>query len=224
MAAHMKFTWLALSIVLGVATAHGQNPQLEPIEEREQAVANEDGGRAWLVLPATGTAPVVIKAGAMGLGEVQQNSIFLGSGWSDQSLKPHRQGLSHLLLNLPAHPELQELLDSGINVYTPAFSLERPDVAGNRSISDLEIQSILRDGLKQGLSANSRSLFVVFLDSGFRSTLGPLTAEKHYLAYHNYFNHAGTRVHYVVVPFEADPKAAYRNALRALVVAALHTD
>jgi len=221
----MKFSRLALLILILATIGHAQNPsQLEPVEEREQAVQNEDGGRAWLVLPPRVAAPASIKARAMGISEVQQNSIFLGNGWTDQSLRQHEQTLSHLLLNLPAHPELQDLLDSGINVYAPAFSLEKPDVAGNRALSDLEIQSILRDSLKQGLSVNRASLFVVFLDAGLRSTLGPLTAEKHYLAYHGYFNNAGARVHYVVVPFEAEPKAAYRNALRAFIVAALHTD
>ena len=219
----MKSSWLALLILILAATVHAQGPQqLEPVADREQVVENEDGGHAWLVLPLNGS--MVIKARAMGISEVQQNSIFLGAGWADQSLRQQKQTLSHLLLNLPDHPALQELIDSGMNVYAPVFSFEKPEVAGNRAIADLEIQGIVRDSLKQGLSVNSKSLFVVFLDSGLTSTLGPLTGEKHYLAYHAYFNNAGARVHYVVVPFESDPKAAYRNAVRAFTVAAMHSD
>ena len=218
----MKLIWFVLFLVSGTASVCAQNPsELEPVEEREQAVQNEDGGRAYLVLPGL---PITgaIKARSLGINELQQNSIFLGNGWSDQVLKQREQTLGHLLLNLPAHPELSELLDSGINVYAPAFSLEKTDFTGDRSITDLEIQNVLRQSMKQGLTVNSKSMFVVFLDSGLRSTLGPLSAEKHYLAYHGYFNNAGARVHYVVVPFESDPKAAYQIALRALVVAALH--
>src|SRR5260370_31276633 len=55
-----------------------------------------------------------------------------------------------------------------------------------------------------------------------RSTLGSMFAGKHYAAYHNFFNTVGMKLHYVVVPFEADRKTATQIAFRALVAAALN--
>jgi hypothetical protein len=45
---------------------------------------------------------------------------------------------------------------------------------------------------------------------------------KHYVAYHGFLNAAGAKIHYALVPFQADSKGAYQIALRALVVAALN--
>jgi hypothetical protein len=55
-----------------------------------------------------------------------------------------------------------------------------------------------------------------------RSTLGTMFAGKHYAAYHNFFNAAGMKLHYVVVPYEADRNTATQIAFRALVAAALN--
>jgi hypothetical protein len=61
---------------------------------------------------------------------------------------------------------------------------------------------------------------MLFLDPGLHSTLGDLVAEKHYAAYHAFFNASGARVHYAVLPFQPDPQAARQIALRAFIVAA----
>jgi len=215
----MKLKWIALAILACAMSAQAQ----ERVDHREQSVVNEDGGQSYLVLPAT--APMVaVKPGAMGLGDLQQHSVFLGSGWTDQSLRKREYALGNLLLNVPKHPEFEELLAAGIKIYSPTWSVEKPDVAANRTISDLEIQNILSQMLGDGPAPTADSLFIVFLDPTLHSTLGPLVAEKHYIAYHGFFNSEGTKVHYVVVPFQSDSKEAYQIALRALIVAALHTD
>jgi len=64
------------------------------------------------------------------------------------------------------------------------------------------------------------AIYMLFLDPGLHSTLGALVAEKHYQAYHAFFNTSGAHVHYVVVPYQADLQAARQIALRALIVAA----
>jgi len=71
--------------------------------------------------------------------------------------------------------------------------------------------------------AGSEAVYIVFLDPGLHSTLGPLTADKHYMAYHGFFNVSGGRVHYAVVPFQQNSKAQFQAGLRTLTVAALHS-
>ncbi len=97
-------------------------------------------------------------------------------------------------------------------------------MAGDRTISDLEIQGVLAGMLKEGSlrRPDASTIYVVFLDPELRSTLGTMIACKHYVAYHNFFNVAGMKIHYVVVPFEANQKAAYQIALRAFLAAALN--
>ena len=63
---------------------------------------------------------------------------------------------------------------------------------------------------------------MIFLQPNLRSTLGTLTGRKHYLAYHQFLNVGGDRLHYVVVPYEPDLDTAKAIALRALVAAALN--
>jgi hypothetical protein len=49
-----------------------------------------------------------------------------------------------------------------------------------------------------------------------------LIGRKHYLAFHQFLNVGGERLHYVVVPYEPDVDTAKAIALRALVAAALN--
>jgi hypothetical protein len=43
------------------------------------------------------------------------------------------------------------------------------------------------------------------------------------MSYHGFLNTSGMRIHYAVVPYQADAQAAYQTALRTLIVAALHS-
>ena len=79
---------------------------------------------------------------------------------------------------------------------------------------------MLKDGSLPRPNANT--ICVVFLAPELHSTLGTMIAGKHYVAYHSFFNSMGTRLHYAVVPFEADPKSAYQIALRVFASAALN--
>src|SRR2546422_479355 len=94
----------------------------------------------------------------------------------------------------------------------------------DRDLSDLELQALLAGMLKDGSlpRPNANTICVVFLAPELHSTLGTMIAGKHYIAYHSFFNSMGTRLHYAVVPFEADPKSAYQIALRVFASAALN--
>ena len=111
------------------------------------------------------------------------------------------------------------------NFFAATSSQEKlDDFTGDRTISDLEIQSVLSGMIKEGSiqRPNASTIYVVFLDAETRSTLGAMIAGKHYLAYHNFFNASGLKIHYVVVPFEANQKTGYQIALRAFLAAALN--
>ncbi len=185
-----------LMLALAATTVQAQEPwPQERSEQREKAVINEDGGRSYLVLPAASPLVGLAKPGA-GIADLQQHSIFLGSGWADPALRAREARLSKLLATIHDHAQLDEIAQAGFtNRFGPTLLTE----------------------------PQADSVYIVFLDPGLQSTLRSLTAGKHYLAYHSFFNASGSKVHYAVVPYQSDSTAAYQIALRTLVVAALHT-
>jgi hypothetical protein len=222
----MKLKSMLLIIFALAATAQAQEPwPNERPDERQQAVINEDGGRAFIVRPASAPLIGIVKPGGPAVGDLQQHSIFLGSGWANPALRAREPRLGSLLANIRDQAQMDEIAKAGMNnLFGPTSSMEKFDVAGERNITDLEIQSILSNILKASPRPNASSIYMVFLDPTFSSTLGPLVADKHYIAYHAFLNVAGARVHYVVLPFQPDSQGAYQIALRALVVAALHSE
>jgi hypothetical protein len=219
----IKFVGLLIFICSIAAQAQEPWPQERP-DERQQAVINEDGGRSYIVRPAPAPLIGIVKPGASSIVDLQQHSIFLGPGWSDPALRASESRLSTLLVSIRDHAQLDEISRAGItNVFAPTWTVEKLDIAGDRNISDLEIQRILGQILKNGPRPSAESIYLVFLDPTLHSTLGPLVANKHYIAYHGFFNTSGVKIHYAVVPFQSDSQAAYQVALRTLIVAALHT-
>lgn len=213
----MKLKLILLMMIAIAATTRAQ----ERPDEAQQAVTNDDGGKAFIV--KTFQLSSVVKFGPPIDGDIQQHSIFLGSGWAEKDLRAREPELSRLLLGIREHAQLDALEGLGIkNRFAPTFSQENLDISGYRNISDLEIQKVLAGMLKEGTLQRPRAgaIYMLFLDPGLHSTLGDLVAEKHYQAYHAFFNASGARVHYVVVPFQSDPQAARQIALRAFIVAA----
>lgn len=221
----MRILFIALLISMCAAAAHAQYPWPdERPDDRQQAVLNEDGGRSYVVRPASGSLVGLLKPGAAASLDLQQYSIFLGPGWSDPALRSNEDRLSKLLTSVRDRAQLDEIAQAGMtNVYAPTWTVEKLDVVGNRNIGDLEIQGIVREIVKNGARPSGDSLFVVYLDPSLHSTLGPLQADKHYMSYHGFLNTSGMRIHYAVVPYQADAQAAYQTALRTLIVAALHS-
>jgi hypothetical protein len=221
----IKFILLIMAMLAATGQAQEPWPQERP-DQREQSVINEDGGRSFIIKPASAPLHGIIKPGsATEVDELDQDSVFLGSGWSTAELRAREPQLSSLLANIGERAQRDEITQCGIeNLFGPTTSQEKLDVTSDRNISDLEIQSVLAGMLKEGSlpCPQAGTIYVVFLDPGLRSTLGALSAGKHYIAYHGFLNASGAKLHYVVVPFQSDPKAAYQIALRALVVAALN--
>jgi hypothetical protein len=217
----LKLVILIIIAIAGGAQAQQVKPR-ESSDDQPQSVTNEDRGRAYII--SGDTQPLT--PGNHVISEPQQNSIFLGSGWRNPSLRAREPELASLLAHISDQAQLSTLDDCGIrNFFAATSSQEKSDgVGGDRTISDLEIQSVLAGMIKEGSiqRPNASTLYVVFLDPETRSTLGAMIAGKHYLAYHNFFNASGLKVHYVVVPFEANQKTGYQIALRAFLAAALN--
>jgi hypothetical protein len=215
-------------LVMAAVSAGVQAQQLKPAESsgvQPQSVTNDDRGRAYIVsgemqpLPAPGNRDRVIV-------EPRQYSVFLGKGWEKASLRSREPELANLLAHISDQAQLSALDERGIkNLFAATSSQEKSDdVPGDHTISDLAIQSLLAGMLKEGSlqRPDVSAIYVVFLDPDLRSTLGTMIAGKHYVAYHNFFNASGMKIHYVVVPFEANQKTAYHIALRAFLAAALN--
>jgi hypothetical protein len=219
----MKITLILLAVMALAAGAQAQTGSREASNE-QRSVTNDDRGRAFIIERDSGPLPGSTKPRRSVISEPQQYSIFLGAGWATQALREREAELANLLMNVRDQATLNALNESGVkNTFGPTSSLEQlEDLDGN--ISDLEIQKILGAMIKDGSLPRSgaNTIFVIFLDPEMHSTLGTMFAGKHYAAYHNFFNAAGMKLHYVVVPFEADRKTATQIALRALVAAALN--
>jgi hypothetical protein len=222
----MRLNLIALVMFAIAGTVSAQEPWSQRPEERQETVLNEDGGRAFLIRPAAARLPGIMKPGAPISQDLQQQSIFLGGGWSTPALHSREARLSKLLVSIHDHAQMDEVTQAGItNRFGATFSLEKLDIAGERSIGDLEIQGLLArmfddDSLTM---PGDDTIYFVFLDPGLHSTLGDLKADKHYTSYHSYFNVTGAKIHYVVIPFQQDAGAQYQTGLRALLVAALHS-
>ena len=218
-----KLVLLIIIAVSGCVQAQEVKPR-ESADDQPQSVTNEDRGRAYLI--SEDTKPITPGNRANVIADPQQNSIFLGKGWRNASLRAREPELGDLLAHVTDPTLLRTLDDCGIkNLFGATSSQEKSDdVSGDRTISDLEIQNILAGMIKGGSIQRPKAsmIYVVFLDAETRSTLGVMIAGKHYLAYHNFFNASGLKVHYVVVPFEANQKTAYQIALRAFLAATLN--
>ncbi len=221
----MKIVFILLLVVMTLAAgAQAQAPRLPEAPNEQQTVTNDDRGRAFLIERDAEPLLGLNNSGRSVISEPQQYSIFLGSDWMTPSLRAREAELANLLMNVRDKATLNALNESGVkNTFGPTASREQLDNL-NGNISDLQIQNILGAMIKDGSlpQPGANTIYVVFLDPEMRSTLGTMFAGKHYAAYHNFFNAAGMKLHYVVVPFEADRKTATQIAFRSLVAAALN--
>ncbi len=192
--------------------------------QQGQQVSNGDGGRAYIIgrepEPATDLPPRVPATA-----EPMQYSIFLGSGWTSHSnLRGREPELASLLANIGDSQTKTNLAERGIkNYYGPTFSREQLALPGETTISDLDIERMLAELLREKTlpRSSASTIYVVFLAPELESTLGSMIGGKHFAAYHSFFNSGGSKLHYVVMPFESDRATAVEIARRAFIAAAL---
>lgn len=189
----------------------------------DRAVANEDGGQAFIIEQSSRRLSSFGRPRKGTISEPEQYSIFVGGQWQTPALRERQVKLQRVLANLADEAELLALQKIGIrNRFGPTASIDQLGVTAS-SLSDLDIQRLLASMFDSGAmpGPSARRIYVVFLDPEIESTLGPLTGGKHYVAYHNAFRTGGAHTRYVVIPFQSDPALAYHDALRSLVAAAV---
>jgi len=224
----MRHSFLILSLLFAAGTARAQQPEDKtPVNDAVQAVIDDDGGRAFIVNSKLKSLTQLRQLpGGTTLSAPQQYTIFLGSRWATPSLRAREAKLSNLLSSIQNQPDINKLNNLGINnLYGPTSSQELlTSFSEDEKLSDIGIKTILAELVSADSlpKADRTTIYVVFLQPDLRSTLGTLTGRKHYLAYHQFLNVGGDRLHYVVVPYEPDLDTAKAIALRALVAAALN--
>jgi hypothetical protein len=224
----MRYSFLIVSLLLVAGTARAQQPEDKtPLSDAVQAVIDDDGGRAFIVNSKLKSLTQFKRLpGGATLSAPQQYTIFLGSRWATPSLRAREGKLSNLLSSIQNQPDVNKLNSLGINnLFGPTDGQEvLIPFNDDDKVSDIGIKTILAGLVSDGSLpvADRTTIYVVYLQPELRSTLGSLTGRKHYLAYHQFLNIGGERLHYVVVPFEPDVDTAKAIALRALVAAALN--
>lgn len=218
----MRFNSKLLLLLLAAfaVTAHAQQPKPLIVSE-DQPARNDDGGQAFIIdrdlRPLSSFR--ALRKGA--ISEPQQYSIFVGSAWSDPKLHDRETTLGSLLSNVSDESTIEALDRMGIkNRFGSTINVEQTD-AGAGVFRDLDAQRLFVTMIDSGAlpPPNGKTIYVVFLDPTLQSTLGSLTAGKHYVAYHNAFTASGMNIRYVVVPFESDATKGYEIALHAFVAA-----
>lgn len=221
----MQLKLILLVIIALVSGVQAQEPKPRN-PDGQSGVTNDDGGRAFIIDRDSALLPAAANRSQTPIAAPQQHSVFLGSRWATPELRVREPELANLLSNINDQATIQTLNESGIkDFFGPTTTREKLDDLSGR-VSDLEIQAVLGGMLKDGSlpAPNPNTIYIVFLDPKLNSTLGTLFAGKHYAAYHNFLNAGGSKLHYVVVPFEPDRKVAGQISLRALIAAALNPD
>lgn len=223
----MRYLFLMLMLVMSGSAGHAQQPEEKPLSnEAVQAVIDDDGGRAFIVNSKMKSLMELRRLAGATIVSPQQYTIFFGSRWATPELRARESMLSNLLASIKNQPDANKLSALGINnFFGPTYSQEvLTNFENDERISDIRIRMVLSDLVKNGLLPLSEpsTIYVIFLQPDLRSTLGRLTGRKHYLAYHQFVNIAGRRLHYVVVPYEDNVETAKAIALRGLVAAALN--
>ncbi|MDQ6652911.1 MAG: hypothetical protein M3Y84_09215 [Acidobacteriota bacterium] len=196
-------------------------------DDSVQAVMDDDGGRAFIINSRNFKRLTKLRRfGGGAIVEPEQYSIFLGSRWATSQLRGREPKLSNLLSSIRSQVETEKLSSYGIaNCFAVTISQEvLTSFDNDERFSDLRARAALAELVNSGSLPRSgpSTIYVIFLEPGLNSTLGTLTGRKHYLAYHQFFNIAGQRLHYVVVPYEPDLERAQAIALRAFVAAAIN--
>jgi hypothetical protein len=216
-------THAIILMLSGALAAQAQQTATPLTPGYDRAVANEDGGQAFIIEPSSRRLSSFGRPRKGTIAEPEQYSIFVGGQWQTSALRERQIKLQSLLANLADEAELSALQEIGIkNRFAPTRSVERPEVAA-RSFSDLDIQRLLAAMFESGAlpRPSVNRIYLMFLDPEIESTLGLLTGGKHYVAYHNAFRVDGAHARYVVIPFQSDPARASHDALRSFVAAAV---
>jgi hypothetical protein len=184
------------------------------LQAQTNFIADDDGGVVQIV--PTGLTPSVPgKANtAPVMKSIQQASVFLGKTWAEQDARNREAALA----DLAGDVDFASLHARNVDVLPASPSVEDfTDLKG--SLNDLTIQKKLLELLANGKLAapNASTIFVVFLASGVKLTVGNHMAGVHFAAYHNLVHVEAGELRYVVVPY--NDNASHQAKAASLAIA-----
>ena len=185
---------------------------------------DDDGGKVQFV-PADLSAPPGKKFhGGAVMKSVQQVSIFLGSGWADETVRSRQNTLEDFGNSSSTNPHFVEAKAHNVKVLRAAPHTQDFSDLGAKPLNDLDIQRKLNEMLQTKAipAPGTSTVYVVFLGPEAASSLGGSQAGVDYAAYHNVVNLDAGEVRYVVVPFQKDAERQAEAAVRAFVETGLN--
>lgn len=221
----LKFLAACIAMFL-VQWMSAQQKAATPIDRPAEPnlLFDDDGGKVQFV-PADLSAAAEKKFhGGAVMKSVQQVSIFLGSGWADETVRSRQTTLADVGNSSRTNPHFAEAKAHNVKVLRAApHTQDFTDLSAN-PLNDLDIQRRLNEMLQSKAipAPDASTVYVVFLGPKATSTLGGNQAGVDYSAYHNVVNLDAGEVRYVVVPFQKDTERQAEAAVRALVETGLN--
>ena len=185
---------------------------------------DDDGGKVQFV-PADLSAAASKKFhGGAVMKSAQQVSIFLGSGWADETVRGRQASLADVGRSSSGSHHLAEAAAHNVRILPAAPQAEDFSDLSATPLNDLDIQRKLNEMLQTKAipAPGASTVYVVFLGPKAVSSLGGSHAGVDYAAYHNVVNLEAGEIRYVVVPFEKDAQRQAEAAVRAFVETGLN--
>lgn len=198
-----------------VITAQKTDKSAELSAPTTSFIPDDDGGVVEITaVDLTSPGPKKANASPV-LKSIQPLSIFMGNAWAEQNLGARKAAL----FDLAGHPHLAALRNDNVDVLPAAPSVDDFADLSKEPINDLWIQRKLVAMLESKIlpAPDARTVFVVFLAPGVKSTVGTHTAGVHFAAYHNLIHVEPGELRYVVVPFNENASRQATAASLAIV-------
>ena len=185
---------------------------------------DDDGGKVQFVPADLSASPGKKFHGGAVMKSVQQVSIFLGSGWADETVRSRQNTLADVGNSSSTNPHFVEAKAHNLKVLRAAPHTQDFSDLGAKPLNDLDIQRKLNEMLQTKAipAPGTSTVYVVFLGPETASSLGGSQAGVDYAAYHNVVNLDAGEVRYVVVPFQQDAQRQAEAAVRAFVETGLN--
>lgn len=185
---------------------------------------DDDGGKVQFVPADLSASPGKKFHGGAVMKSVQQVSIFLGSGWADETVRSRQTTLADVGTSSSTNPHFVEVKAHNVKVLRAAPQAEDFTDLSTKPLNDLDIQRKLNDMLQSKAipAPGTSTVYVVFLGPKASSSLGGSQPGVDYAAYHNVVNLDAGEVRYVVVPFQQNAQMQAEAAVRAFVETGLN--
>lgn len=164
--------------------------RFEPLESRELLTVTYQGGSL--------------------LTNVEAQAVFLGSDWTNPSLKNQEQATDQFLSTLVGGAYMDMLTNAGYGVGRGTAStgvVDNVSIDKSVALTDAQIQSALTTLISNSSvrAPDANRLYMVYVEPGVVVQMGGATSQTSFLGYHGAFGHGNSVVHYAVMPAPGSP-------------------